>query len=273
MAIVQNPPQHPHRRQHVVITGASSGLGAALAGLYAARGDSLTLSGRNLDRLREVADDCRTLAAGLGEIAFDAADVTDADGMRAWLEAADGRRPIDVLYANAGLGGSRVVVGAQGEDAATAAEIVATNLGGVLNTVIPVVPAMMRRGSGHIVLLASLAAYTGLPQSPVYSATKAAVRVYGEGLRRMLRGSGVRLSVVSPGFVDTPMSRSLSARPPGVWPADKAARRIVAGVERGKAEIAFPAYLRLLLRLGGAMPSPVADALMRAASRVAERDQ
>ncbi len=254
----------------MVITGASSGLGAALARAYAARGADLTLCGRNIERLETTASDCRVSSGGAARVDIEVLDVTDASSMQKRMTAIDTSRPIDTIFANAGVGGSMVVVERPGERADVADAIVATNFTGVLNTVIPVLPGMMRRGRGHVVLVSSLAAFGGLAQSPVYSASKAAVRLYGEGLRRMLHGSGVGVTVVSPGFVDTPMSRSLPVQPPGVWGVDKAAAAVIAGVDRGKAEIAFPRYLKHLMQFGSLLPAGLSDGLFRLAARTAK---
>jgi short-subunit dehydrogenase len=121
---------------------------------------------------------------------------------------------------------------------------------------------MTARGAGHIAIIGSLAGYLGLPHAPAYSASKAAVRVYGEGLRRLLKPAGVRVTVVCPGFIETPMSASLPMPLPYVWPVEKAARRIVRAIARRKAEAAFPWQLVFAIRLTRLLPRPVADLLI-----------
>jgi short-subunit dehydrogenase len=249
---------------HILITGASSGIGAALARRYARRGVLLSLTARNDVRIAQVAQECRQSGA---ESEWRTADVTDAENLRAWIEDCDARRPVDMVIANAGVGGVKVIATATGESSAIASEIVGTNILGVTNTVIPLLPRFVARGKGHVVIMSSLAAHLGLPDAPLYSASKAAVRIYAEGLRRLLASTGVRVTVVCPGFVATPMSASIAGRPPLIWSAERAADRIVAGLARGKREISFPWPLAVLAKLASALPSPLSDSFLQRTRR------
>lgn len=255
-------------RPHVLLTGASSGIGAALAIQYATRRQTLTLVGRDEQRLDEVARRCRDVGASVRTVR---ADVRDRIAMAAVVHEASAAAPLTHVIANAGLGGRASMPGVRGEDAELAAQLVETNLSGMLFTVLPALAGMLERGNGQVTMIGSLAGYVGLPQSPVYSATKAAVRVYGDGLRRQLRGTGVTVTVASPGFVDTPMSRSLPFRPPSVWSAEQAADRIASAADAGKAEVAFPRHLALAVRSSAWLPRPVVDALLAMASRSTRR--
>src|SRR5690606_29800126 len=125
------------------------------------------------------------------------------------------------------------------------AQLVQTNLQGVINLIAPLAPLLAARRRGQIVLIGSISGDLGLPQSPIYCATKAAVRVYGEALRRLLRPHGVRVMTVLPGFVDTPMSRTLSTALPFCWSAEAAAERIIRDAARGAPLSVFPWQLRL----------------------------
>jgi short-subunit dehydrogenase len=116
-------------------------------------------------------------------------------------------------------------------------------------------------------LLSSLAGYIGLADSPAYSASKAAVRIYGDALRRLLKPHDVRVTVVSPGFVKSPMSDSIPGRLPFLWDTDRAARHIAAGIAKAKREIAFPRPMVMLLRLAGLLPSFVLEPLLDRVSR------
>jgi short-subunit dehydrogenase len=133
--------------------------------------------------------------------------------------------------------------------------------------VIPLLPRFVARGRGHVVIMSSLAAHIGLPDAPLYSASKAAIRVYGHGLRRLLGPKGIRVTVICPGFVATPMSASVPGRPPFLWSAERAAARIVAGLGRGKREISFPWQLAVLARLAAALPPPLIDPLLNRTRR------
>ena len=244
---------------HIVITGASGGLGRALAEHYAAPGCLLSLTGRDAARLEATAAACRAKGAAteLGVL-----DVTDAAGIGDWLLAADRMRPIDILIANAGIGGAAAMPGGAGETGPVANEILAVNMAGVINTVTPILPLMLARRAGRVALVSSLAGYLGLPQSPVYSASKAAVRIYGDALRRRVRRHGVQVTNIMPGFVDTPMSRSLDAARPFCWTAEKAARHIAAAIDRRAAQSVFPWQLRLAIAAQGCLPLGLSDFIL-----------
>ena len=243
---------------HVLVTGASSGIGAALARRYAGPGVRLTLLGRNRERLDAVALACRTRRA---ETAVAVCDVRDAGAMRTFIEAVDGQLPIAMVIANAGIGGEQVIAGTSGETAEIARAIFEINVVGVVNTIAPLLPRLVARGRGNIVIMSSLAAFVALPEAPAYSASKAAVRVYGEALRRLLAPRNVRVSVVCPGFVDTPMSASLPGPRPILWGAERAADAIVAGLARGKNEICFPWQLSTLAKISAYLPPTIVERL------------
>jgi short-subunit dehydrogenase len=251
--------------RHVAITGASSGLGRALAELYAAPGVTLSLSGRNRERLEATAAACRARSADADARCV---DVTDPAAMHDWLTGRDAAAPIDLLIANAGIGGSAVVPGPSGEAGGMAREIFAINTLGVINAVTPILPRMIARRGGQLVLVSSMNSYLGFPQAPAYSASKAAVRIYGEGLRRLVRRHGVRVTTVMPGFIDTPMSQTLGMRRPFCWPADVAARRIARDVARGAAECVFPWQLRLSTGLSNYLPLAVTDFILAMTTRM-----
>jgi short-subunit dehydrogenase len=245
--------------QHVLITGASSGIGAALSRCYARPGVRLSLTARDPARLRQVSNLCRSAGA---ETEWETVDIADAETAGQWITDCDSQQPIDIVIANAGIGGSAVIAPDTGETLATAREIVATNILGVVHSVIPLLPRFAARGNGHVVIMSSLAAYVGLPHSPLYSASKAAVRVYGQALRRLLAPSGVRVTVVCPGFVETPMSVSVQGPRPLLWSAERAAERIVRGIERGEREITFPWPLVMLARLADVLPPGFVDSFL-----------
>ena len=251
--------------QHVVITGASSGLGAALARRYAIAGCRLTLLGRNARRLEETGRACRSV--GATSVDQVTCDVTDGAMMRAALIAADDRAPVDLLFANAGLGGRDVLAPTSGETSELARSILEVNMMGVAHTVAPLLERLVARRSGQVVIVSSLAALHGLAEAPAYSASKAAARAYGHGLRRLLARHGVRVTVVLPGFVETPMSASLPYQTPLQVSAEKAAETIARGIARGAREIVFPWQLRLAFGMLAILPVGVTDRILAHSSK------
>ena len=254
----------PRDVKHVVITGASSGLGAALARAYARPGVALTLFGRDKARLASVAATCTTDGADVSVIAC---DVTDAPLMTNHLIRVDQIRPIDIVIANAGIGGKTAMAPSEGESTSIAHALIATNTIGVINTATAIIPRFVSRKAGHFVVVSSLAGLIGLPQSPAYCGSKAAVRIYAEGLRRLVRPHGVRVTIVNPGFVDTPMSRSLPQIGPQTWSSDRAAAAIKKAVAKGKREMSFPRSLRFAVVLSRLLPGRLVDAALARAYR------
>lgn len=258
------------RFEHVAITGASSGIGAALAEIHAAAGVRLALAGRNADRLAAVAERCRARGA---EVETTIVDVTDAQAVEAWIAAADAVRPLDLVYANAGLGGVRSLAGPGGEAIVDASALVATNLGGVVATATAAIARMVPRRRGRVVLIGSLAGRLGLPHSPVYSATKAGVAVYADGLRRLTRASGVGVTLIEPGYVVTPMSRGVPGSDVLPWSAERAARAIRRAAEQRRAVLRFPWLLDVALVLARLLPRIVVDVAASIAHRASLKDR
>ncbi|MDA0219293.1 MAG: SDR family NAD(P)-dependent oxidoreductase [Proteobacteria bacterium] len=245
-----------HGPRSILITGASSGIGAALAHAYAAPGVTLFLGGRDGGRLETVAKACRDAGA---DVQARTVDVVDAEAMRGWLEEADGQAPLDLVVANAGTSAGS---GGRGESEAQARRIFAVNVDGAMNTVLPLLPAMTARGRGQIALVSSLAGFRGFPGAPAYCASKAALRVWGEGLRGLLAPQGIGVSVVCPGFVRTPMSDGNPYPMPMLMEAERAAAIIVAGLARNRGRIAFPWPLTWLVQAIAALPVGLTDRAM-----------
>lgn len=222
------------RFNSVLITGASSGLGAALAASCAAPGVSLHLGARRLERLQSVAASCRQLGA---EVAVRAIDVTDEAKMVAWIAECNSRRQLDLVIANAGISGG-TSDGTESDEQVR--KIFAVNVDGVLNTVLPALGLMRRQGRGQVGIMASLAGHRGFPGAPAYCGSKAAVKVWGEGLRGEFASEGIGVSVIMPGFVRTPMTDANGFRMPFLMPRERAARIILAGLAANRARIAFP---------------------------------
>ncbi|MBP7251889.1 MAG: SDR family NAD(P)-dependent oxidoreductase [Alphaproteobacteria bacterium] len=246
---MQNP-------KHIAITGASSGLGAALALAYGYNGTVLSLHGRDAQRLAHVADRVRAHGA---TVDIHSGDVTDAAGQQAWLTARAAIAPLDLVIANAGISAG---TGSGGENREQAAAIFSVNVQGVVNTVHAALPAMRARGKGQIALMASLAGFRGLPSAPAYSASKAAVRLYGEALRGELMATGIEVSVICPGYIKTPMTAVNKFPMPFIMSAEKAARIIQLGLAQNRARIAFPFPLYAAVKLLATLPPAWTDGFM-----------
>jgi len=240
----------------ILITGASRGLGAALALSYAAPGVTLYLSGRNESRLNEVAGQATQKGA---EAKIKIIDVTDKVAMADWIAGADAAQPLDLVIANAAISAG---TGGGAESVAQNAAIFATNVQGVFNTVHPIEGRMRARGCGQIAIMASLAGFRGIPGAPSYAASKAAVRVYGEALRGELASQGVQVNVICPGFVKTPMTEVNKFPMPFVMQAERAAQIIKRGLAANKARIAFPKPMVTLVWLIAALPPGWTDMLL-----------
>lgn len=234
----------------IVITGASSGIGAALALDHAAPSVQLFLAGRRASALEDVAAACRAKGANVQTRIL---DVTDRAGMQEWVGEIDTAGGIDLIYANAGISG-----GTAGSpdlrDFNLDREIFDVNLTGVLNTIYPALPGMIQRGKGRIAIISSVAGLAPLPGAPAYSASKAAVRFYGEALGVKLRKTGITISVVCPGFIKTRMTDCNDFRMPFIMDAAKAARIIRKGSEEGKSRIDFPWPMLMAVKVIAMLP-------------------
>ncbi len=244
---------------NIVITGASNGLGAALARLYARPGITLGLIGRDHARLDAVAAEARAAGAltVLGYI-----DVSDAATMKTWMQAFDLAAPIDLVIANAGISRGTSADGTpEGLDAVT--EQIRVNLLGAANTIEPVMAAMRARRHGQIGLITSIAGFRGLPYSPGYCASKAGMRAYGEALRAALRPFGIAVSVVSPGFFETEMTNQFRGSKPFMISVGRAASITKRGLDARRSRIVYPQLLGLALRLADLIPAWLGDLILR----------
>jgi short-subunit dehydrogenase len=240
-----------------LITGASGGIGQALALEFAAPGMVLFLHGRDRERLASVAGSCRARGAAVHEVVQ---DLCDAPQWMDRLQAIARQDPIDLAIVNAGVTAAAT---AAGESWADVDRILAVNVRGTLATVAALVPSMRARGQGQIALVSSLAAWFGLPVTPTYCASKAAIKCYGEALRGWLAPQGVRVSVVLPGFVETAMSARFPAAQPLRISPQLAARRIRKGLARDRARIAFPLPLSVGMWALALLPAALSQRLVR----------
>jgi short-subunit dehydrogenase len=243
----------------VVISGASRGLGAALAERCAWPGVTLRLLARSAAGLATT--EARCIARG-ATVETAALDIRDRDAVAARLLAWEAARPVDCIIANAGIArGTRPDGAAEGLDGAT--DQIAVNLLGAMHLIEPLLPAMRARRTGRIALIASVAAYRGLPDAPGYAASKAGMRVYGEGLRAALGPAGLRVTVVLPGFFHSEMSARWTGPRPLAVSLDAAADRTHRAILRGAGRAAFPLPLAAVLRVVDAMPAGLSDWLVR----------
>ena len=231
-----------------LVTGGSSGIGAATARALAASGAQVLVSGRDAARLAEVARD-------VGGSAL-AADLTAPDGPAALAEAArQTAGGIDILVNNAGVGWAGPLTDiAPGK----VAELVAVNLTAPMQLTRLLMPGMVERGRGRVVFVSSIAGATGVRGEAVYSATKAGLGYFAESLTYELNGHGVGVSVVVPGVIDTPFfekrGRAYGRKRPGPLPAHRVAEAIVAALERDRAVVYVPRWMRVPAWLHGAAP-------------------
>ncbi len=235
--------------QVAVVTGASSGIGRALAKRLAAEGCKVGLVARRREQLEKLADE---ITQAGGAAAFAPGDVADRDQtLNAIHEVAEKLGPVDLLVANAGVGAPTNLDPVNIGDVVKMFQV---NTLGVIYAVEAVLPEMLKRGRGHLAAVSSLGSYKGLPGESAYCASKAAVNVYMEGLRIQLRDRGVAVTTVCPGFVKTPMTEINDFKMPFLIDADEAARRIVWALRRRRKVYSFPWQTALMMKATQWMP-------------------
>jgi short-subunit dehydrogenase len=235
--------------QVAVITGASSGIGWALARELAGQGCHVGLLARRKEQLEKLAEEIRQ--AG-GTTAVAAADISDRAQTLAAVEELRGKLgPVDLLVANAGVGAPTLL---EPFNVTDVEKMFRVNLFGVLYSIEAVLPEMLRRGRGHLAAVSSLAAYKGLPGESSYCASKAAVNTYLEGLRIQLRGRGIAVTAICPGFIQTPMTAVNKFHMPWLMTAEKAARKIARALRRRRKVYNFPWQMALLMKVTRWLP-------------------
>jgi short-subunit dehydrogenase len=235
---------------HVALTGASSGIGAALALEFAEPGRALSLFARRSGLLDEVADAARKRGA---EVYCHSGDVSDATSVKAWYSEADDRQPVDLAIANAGVFDGHGA-DAQMETSAEAERLVATNLLGAIYTAQAAMPRMMARRSGHIAFVSSLAARLPAADAPTYSASKAGLVAYAEALREYLLAYEICVSAILPGHVRTAQTALHEGPLPLILPVEEAARRIRRSLQKRRAIITLPRRATLLVGAARLLP-------------------
>jgi hypothetical protein len=227
--------------KRIFITGASSGIGAGLARAYAAPDVTLGLVARRAALLEELAADLRGKGATVRLYAHDVANTRAMkECVEAFLDAAGGA---DLVIANAGVGIRSALLEGNAEDVARLMQV---NVVGVTNTLVPFVPAMVRQKSGVLVAISSMAGHRALPGRAAYSASKAAVITFMDGLRMDLHGTGVHAMTICPGFVKTPMLDGLKGKLPFLVDLDDAVATIRHAIEHRERTFTFPWQMNML---------------------------
>jgi short-subunit dehydrogenase len=240
-----------------LITGASSGIGAALAKLLAARGTEVVLCARREDALREQVE---TITAAGGQARFEVLDVgSDPARTQARIRELDEQLELDLVVANAGVGGSRWGGKLQWEHCA---QIVSVNVSGAVATLTGALPGMVARKRGHLVGVSSIAGYRGLPSSAAYCASKAFLSVFLESLRVDLHGAGVMVTDVRPGFVETPMTDGMKSLP-FLVDVEAAAKIIARAIRRKRAVVSFPVPLAVVGHMLPMIPGAIYEGVVR----------
>jgi short-subunit dehydrogenase len=235
--------------QVAVVTGASSGIGWALAMALAREGARVGLVARRREALEQLAAE---IGQAGGTAAAAPADVGERQAVVAAIHDLAARLgPVDLLVANAGVGAPTRL---EPFNVADMEKMFRVNMLGVIYAVEAVLPEMLRRGRGHLAAVSSLAAYKGLPGESAYCGSKAAVNAFMEGLRIQLRGKGVAVTTICPGFVHTPMTSVNEFHMPFAMSADEAARRIVGGLRRRVKVFNFPWQTTLMMKLTRWLP-------------------
>ncbi len=251
---------------HIVITGASGGLGAALARHYAGDGTAVSLIARHTTILEQIAREHP------GRCAFHAADVRDSTTMRKAATTFTAQHGLpDIVIANAGISVGTLTELAEDEQAFR--DVFDINVIGMMNTFQPYVAAMRQRGRGVLVGIASVAGYRGLPGSGAYSASKAAAISYLESLRVELRGSGVTVITICPGYIATAMTTHNPYRMPFIMTAKTAAEKIAAIIAKRKCYAVIPWQMAIVARLMHVLPRFIYDPLAARSGRKPRRKQ
>ncbi|WP_301583473.1 SDR family NAD(P)-dependent oxidoreductase [Halomonas alkaliantarctica] len=235
MSVGQVTPPVTGKSRCVLITGATGAIGGALAQAYASPTTHLVLHGRNQSSLETLATACREKGAS---VSLSSAHLTDDSELTAWLDSVCAQHVPDIVIANAGINTHPHDNALEPWDEVQA--LLDINLKAPIAMAQRLVPAMQARGSGQLVFISSLAGWHGLPTTPSYSASKAGIKAYGEGLRGLLAPHGIGVTVVMPGYVTSPMCNAMPGPKPWEWPPERAANAIQRGVAANRARISFP---------------------------------
>lgn len=251
-----NPPLQDWRGKTVWLVGASTGIGAATAAALHARGARVIVSARQRAALESLT------AEYPGSVALPL-DATDAQAVQAAAAQLLAQGPLDcVVY----CAGTYAAMRANRLNAASMQHHMDVNYGGAVNVLEAILPAMLARGEGHISLVASVAGYRGLPNSLAYGPTKAALINLAETLYLDLHSQGIGVSLINPGFVQTPLTAQNSFEMPALLTPAQAAQAIVQGWAAGRFELHFPKRFTLWLKALRILPYRLYFALVKRAT-------
>lgn len=243
---------------HLLITGASSGVGESLCHSYARKGVRIVMVARNEEQLNLVAEKVSRLGA---EVKIEVMDVGNKEGMERVIREAEQVKPLDIVFA---VAGHECAMGANEEITAATRDVISTNIIGTMNTILPAIPFMRQRRRGQLVLFSSQLGYFAAPLATDYDSSKVFLRIYGEGLRTLLRPCNIAVNVVVPGGMATPMMNTLTERSqlpmiPFMLPTENAVKVIREGVERNFGVVSFPTALTAFNSAVGSWPWQARD--------------
>lgn len=252
---------------NILITGASSGLGKALALSYANKGNTLVLLGRNEINLNDTKQVCISKGAEVHSFSCDITDQRFEDVMRKIAN----KFAFDLVFANAGINLLETFQENQVDKIDQIKKMMDTNFLGHIKTIFPLIPGLKIR-KGRIVITSSLAEQIGLPQDPAYSASKAALTRFFEGLRPVLKKQGISTTILLPGFIDTPLSRKVKDPKPFCLTDNEAVAKIKRGIKKNNYFIIFPKRLEILMKLRHLVPKKLLDKILISVLEYANRD-
>ena len=239
---------------NIIITGASSGIGAALANAYSKEAKNILLIARNLEKLK-------TLKRKLEQhcnITIAVCSVTDQEKMITTLNDFDKNNPVDLIFANAGISAG---TSGKGEGIEQVSNIFATNINGVVNTIYPLLDKLKERKKGKIILISSMASFRGLPSAPAYSTSKATVRYLGESLRGFLKPFNIKVITICPAYIKSPMTDTNPFPMPLIYSMEKAIKKIRKAVEKNKPILIFPKIIYYTIMLTNLLPKKISDTI------------
>lgn len=244
---------------HILITGASSGIGAALAEYYARPGVRLSLWARNQERLEKTAENAKKKGADVDILSI---DLTDAHKAVEAFARSDDQHPVDLLILSAGMADIRPE-GALAESSSVALKMSMVNFSTPVALASEAANRMAERRRGRIALLGSVASFHDLPLATVYSGSKAGIGRFSTALHAAMAPYNVKVTLIAPGFVDTPMSRRLDGEQAFLVPVDKAVKKIARAVNTGRSVLVFPWVFQLTRALEMVLPRPIAHRILR----------
>lgn len=246
------------QKRKILITGANGALGSALAKYYAQPNTILILQTRQESTLDEIVKICLAQGASVEKVILDLINHAE---LREWLSSYDESSIPDLVIANAGVSINNTKN--NGENWSEINNLIEVNIKSTFALVNAVIPHMRKRGSGQIVLISSLAAYFGLPVTPSYSASKAAIKAYGEALRGWLSREGIKVNVVMPGDFKSKMCDTSHAPQKFLMSPQTTAKKIAMGIKRNKARISFPFLLSIGAWLLAVLPPQLSQLMLQ----------